>query len=117
MCKDYKLCDRLSDEIVECKAKLRELQNELKLLEKKSNKAKKRIERSKNGKTTNKPEVAQYRSSTPVSPTVNVSRVSSHSSSSSISLIDTEGGNRSDVQHCSTSVFSGDAQQTGSHFW
>lgn len=67
--KDYKLCDRITEEIIECKSRKRELENELRLLNKKDRKAKKRVEALQS---------KLIRSSTPVS--------SSIGSSSAISI-------------------------------
>ncbi len=41
--KDYKLCDRITEEIIECKTHKRELEKEQKLLNQKDKKAKKRL--------------------------------------------------------------------------
>lgn len=114
LCKDYKLCDRLSEEIVECKGKLREVQNELKLLQKKSNKAKKRLEkfRKVNETASNMP----VRSSTPVSPSASFRDSSPLPSSSHHDVVsEDDNGN---VRQCSSDadLCSGDTQQTNSHF-
>ena len=46
--KDFKTCDRLTKEVIECKSRRRELEKELKLLQQKSKKALKRAEMIQN---------------------------------------------------------------------
>ena len=65
--KDYKLCDRITEEIIECKCRKREFEKEAKLLNQKDKKAKKRLETLQN---------KLIRSSTPMSSSTCSSNIS-----------------------------------------